>query len=156
MIIFWFYAKLNEKDVIFMTKSEYAIALHDRGCNCAQSVACAFAKECGIDEMTLMKVTEAFGRGCGGMQGMCGALSGAIAVAGLKYADGNIEAPKTKENTYEIANKICETFKKKCGSLICCELKGTEPDKPLTPCPECIKIGVAIAAEVLEGKYENN
>ena len=28
-----------------MTKQEKAIELHDRGCNCAQAVACAFAKE---------------------------------------------------------------------------------------------------------------
>ncbi|MBQ4151132.1 MAG: C_GCAxxG_C_C family protein [Clostridia bacterium] len=139
-----------------MTKKEYAIELHDRGCNCAQSVVCSFAKECGIDETTLMKLSEAFGRGAGGMQGMCGALSGALMIAGIKYADGNIEAPKSKATTYSIAAKACEEFKNKCGSLICSELKGIESGKPLFPCPECIKVGTMIAENILGEKYDNN
>ena len=65
-----------------MNKYEYAAELHSRGCNCAQSVLCAFAKEIGKDEATLMQLSEGFGLGCGGMDSMCGALSGAIMVAG--------------------------------------------------------------------------
>lgn len=33
-----------------MTKKELAIAYHDKKFNCAQAVACAFAKEVGADE----------------------------------------------------------------------------------------------------------
>ena len=139
-----------------MKKKEYAIELHDRGCNCAQSVFCAFAKECGLDEATMMKVSEAFGLGCGGMEGICGALSGALMVAGIKNADGNIVSPKSKKNTYAIAKKMCESFKKSCGSLICKELKGVESGKPLIPCPECIKVGIEIAEKVIGGEYDNH
>ncbi|MBQ4150495.1 MAG: C_GCAxxG_C_C family protein [Clostridia bacterium] len=139
-----------------MNKKEYAISLHDRGCNCAQSVLCAFADECGIDEVTLMKLSEAFGRGGGGMNAMCGALSGALMVASTKYADGNIEAPNSKNTTYAIAEKICADFEKKCGSLVCKELKGIESGKVLTPCPECIEIGVELAKKALGGEYDNN
>lgn len=139
-----------------MTKKEYAIELHDRGCNCAQSVLCAFAKECGVSEDILMKSAEAFGLGAGGMQGMCGALSGALTVAGMKYADGNINAPKSKKTTYAVAKRVCEDFKEKCGSLICAELKGVESGKPLIPCPECIKIGVELAEKIIGGGYDNN
>lgn len=139
-----------------MTKKEYAVMLHDRGCNCAQSVACSFANECGISEEILMKTAEGFGLGGGGMQGMCGALSGALMIAGLKYADGNIEAPRSKKHTYAIAKQICADFKSRCGSLICAELKGAESGKPLIPCPVCIEIGVQLAADVLEGKYDND
>lgn len=139
-----------------MDRKEYAISLHDRGCNCAQSVICAFSKECGMDDATLMKMSEAFGRGCGGTHGVCGALSGALMVAGMKYADGNIEAPKTKLTTYDVAEKMCDEFKAKCGSLICAEIKGIESGKPLISCPECIKTGVEIAENILGGKYDNN
>lgn len=139
-----------------MDKKEYAISLHDRGCNCAQSVACAFAKELCVNEEILMKVSEGLGRGFGGMQGVCGALSGAVMVAGLKYADGNIEAPKTKQTTYGVADKMCKEFEAKCGSLICAELKGINGGKPLISCPECIKTGVEIAESMLGGKYDNN
>ena len=137
-----------------MQKHEYAAELHTRGCNCAQSVACAFAEELGMDTETVMKIAEGFGLGCGGMQSMCGALSGAIMVAGAKTADGNIEAPKTKKNTYAIAKKLCDAFEKECGALLCRDLKGTDTGKVLMPCPKCIEIGVRLAEEVLGGKYD--
>lgn len=137
-----------------MNKYEYAQELHGRGCNCAQSVVCAFAKELGTDEKTLMRVAEGFGLGCGGMQGMCGALSGAVMVAGLRYADGNIEAPKTKKNTYAVAKQLCEAFQNECGALLCHEIKGVETGKVLMPCPKCIDVGVRLAEEILGGKYD--
>lgn len=43
-----------------MTKQEKAIELHDRGCNCAQAVACAFAEEIGVPEETLFAAAEGF------------------------------------------------------------------------------------------------
>lgn len=139
-----------------MNKYEYAITLHDRGCNCAQSVLCAFAKECEMDEKTLMKLSEGFGLGGGGMAAMCGALSGALMVASVKYADGNIEAPKSKKTTYAIAKQICADFEKECAALICADLKGVKSGKPLTPCPKCIEIGVKLAEKALGGSYDNN
>ena len=42
-----------------MTKKELAIANHDKKFNCAQAVACAFAKEVGVDEKTLFQATRA-------------------------------------------------------------------------------------------------
>ena len=33
-----------------MTKKELAIALHDKGYNCCQSVVCAFKDELGVDK----------------------------------------------------------------------------------------------------------
>ena len=39
-----------------MTKKELAIALHDKGYNCCQSVVCAFKDELGVDEETLFTV----------------------------------------------------------------------------------------------------
>ena len=67
-----------------MTKKELAIAYHDKKFNCAQAVACAFAKEVGADEKTLFRAAEGLGLGMGGMEGTCGALSGAILLAGMK------------------------------------------------------------------------
>ena len=67
-----------------MTKQEKAIELHDRGCNCAQAVACAFAEEIGVPEETLFAAAEGFGLGMGGMEATCGAVSGAVMLAGFK------------------------------------------------------------------------
>lgn len=132
-----------------MTKKELAIAKHDIKFNCAQAVACAFAEEIGVDEKVLFTATEGFGLGMGGMEGTCGALSGAIMLAGLKNSDGNITDPGTKAETYKLSKEMVNRFKEKCGSTICKELKGIETGKVLCSCPDCICNGVEVVQEVL-------
>lgn len=51
--------------------------------NCAQAVFIPFAKECGIDQETANAVASQFGSGMG-MGSVCGALTGALMVLGLK------------------------------------------------------------------------
>lgn len=133
-----------------MDKKELAIALHDKKFNCCQAVACAFAEEVGIDEATLFKIGEGFGLGMGCMEGTCGALSGAIMLAGLKNSDGNTSAPATKADTYKLSKELLQKFVEKTGSSVCKELKGVETSKMLCSCPDCIKIGVEVAQEVLK------
>ena len=133
-----------------MDKKELAIALHDKKFNCCQAVACAFAEEVGIDEATLFKIGEGFGLGMGCMEGTCGALSGAIMLAGLKNSDGNIDAPATKADTYKLSKELLQKFVEKTGSSVCKELKGVETGKMRCSCPDCIKIGVEVAQEVLK------
>lgn len=132
-----------------MNKKELAIALHDKKFNCCQAVACAFAEEIGVDEQVLFKAGEGFGLGMGCMAGTCGALSGAIMLAGFKNSDGNIENPGTKASTYQISRQLFESFKEKCGSTICRELKGMDTGKVICTCPDCICNGVEVVQEVL-------
>lgn len=132
-----------------MTKKELAIAKHDKKYNCAQAVACAFAEEIGVDEKILFTANEGFGLGMGGMDGTCGALSGAIMLAGFKNSDQNIENPGTKAETYKLSKEMVNRFKEKTGSTICKELKGIETGKVLCSCPDCICKGVEVAEEVL-------
>lgn len=132
-----------------MDKKELAIALHDRKFNCCQAVACAFAQETGVDVATLFKAGEGFGLGMGCMDGTCGALSGAILVAGFLNSDGNIDAPATKADTYKLSKEMLSRFREKCGSTVCRELKGVDTGKMLCSCPDCIKNGVEVVEEVL-------
>lgn len=132
-----------------MTKKEAAIAYHDKNYNCCQAVVCAFAEETGIDQETLFKACEAFGLGMGGMDATCGALSGAVMLAGLKNSDGNLKNPSTKRDTYRLASEIVKRFKEKTGGTICRELKGVDTGKMLCSCPDCIRCGVETAEEVL-------
>ncbi len=132
-----------------MTKKELAIAKHDIKFNCAQAVACAFAEEIGVDEKVLFTALEGFGLGMGGMEGTCGALSGAIMLAGLKNSDGNINAPATKAETYKLSKEMVTRFTEKTGSTVCKELKGIETGKVLCSCPDCICKGVEVVEEVL-------
>ena len=132
-----------------MTKKEEAIALHDKKYNCAQAVACAFAKEVNVDMEALFKACEGFGLGMGGMCGTCGAVSGAVMLAGFVNSDGNIDDPKTKADTYKLSKEITKRFEEKNGSLVCKDLKGIETGTPLRSCPDCIMDAVEIVSEVL-------
>lgn len=132
-----------------MDKKEVAIAYHDRKFNCCQAVACAFAKEAGVDEALLFRMGEGFGLGMGGMEGTCGALSGAILLAGLKNSDGDVNDPKTKASTYQLSKELLNRFREKTGSTVCKELKGVETGNMLCSCPDCIRYGVEVVQEVL-------
>ena len=133
-----------------MTKKELAIAYHNQKYNCAQAVARAFAEEAGIDKELLFKVCEGCGLGMGGMEGTCGAVTGAVILAGLKNSDGNFENPGTKAATYQLSREIVKQFREKNGTSICGELKGIETGKVLRSCPDCIMDAVEIVEDVLK------
>ena len=65
-----------------------ALELHHSGYNCAQSVVCALSDLTDMDEDTLFRVAEGFGGGMGGFTETCGALSGAVAILGLRRGRG--------------------------------------------------------------------
>ena len=132
-----------------MNKKELAISLHDQKYNCAQSVACAFASELNIDPQILFKVCEGFGLGMGCMNGTCGAISGAIALLGLKNSDGNLDTPATKAKTYQLSKELLLRFEEKNGSTICRELKGIGTGEVLRSCPGCIE-DVELVEEILQ------
>ena len=132
-----------------MDKKELAIRLHNKKYNCCQSVACAFCEEIGVDEQILFKAGEGFGLGMGCMEGTCGAVSGAVMLAGFKNSDGNLEAPGTKASTYRLSARLMEAFEKRCGSTVCKELKGVDTGTPLCSCPDCIRTGVELVQEML-------
>ncbi len=132
-----------------MDKKEKAIELHDRRFNCCQAVACAFAKEAGMDEVTMFRACEGFGLGMGGMDATCGALSGAVMLAGIINSDGNVDSPATKACTYALSREVVNRFKEKTGSTVCRELKGVDTGRMLCSCPDCIRCGVEVVQEVL-------
>ena len=131
-----------------MSKQEMAAELHSKGYNCSQLVACVFADEAGVSKEILFKANEGFGAGAGTMEGICGALSGAIMIAGLKNSSGNLEKPDSKASTMKISKQLVTTFKDRVGSLYCCEIKGNNPEKRvLCSCDDCIKHGVKLIEE---------
>ena len=100
-----------------MTKMELASQLHSNNYNCAQSVACVFADEVNIPKEVLFKATEGFGAGVGTMEGICGALSGAVMIAGLKNSTANLEKPDSKASTMKISKQLITNFKDRVGSI---------------------------------------
>lgn len=130
---------------------EKAVELHKNGYNCAQSVVCAFADEFGADMETTFRISEGFGGGIGDMQGMCGALSGAIMAVSLANSEGT-ENKKTKGKTYSAAKEMKKKFEGEIGSVICKEIKGLETGKVLRSCSGCVEEGAAIVVEYLDSR----
>lgn len=126
-----------------------AAALHKKGYNCAQAVACAYCDLFGADEKEVFRMTEGFGLGMGDMKCTCGAVTGAVALAGLKNSDVQLDAPKTKGSTYKIAKQLTAAFKEKNQSVICADLKGVETGQMLRSCPGCIEDACRIVEEYL-------
>ena len=127
------------------------IELHDLGYNCAQAVACAYCDLTGTDVKTALCAMEGFGAGMGGLCATCGAVSGAIFLAGMKNADGVVEAPRSKGRTYQLSKAIVDAFLAKNGTIVCKELKAKDPvtGEQRRSCADCIMDAAAIAEEIL-------
>lgn len=123
--------------------------LHRKGYSCSQSVAVACADLVDVPKEILFRATEGFGAGMGTMDGVCGALSGGLLIAGLKNSSANLDKPNSKASTMKISRAMLTSFREKCGSIICRELKGVDTGKVLCPCSECISHGVEVVEENL-------
>lgn len=124
---------------------------HQSGYNCAQAVACAFSEALGLDEDMVFRMAEGFGAGMGSMQGTCGAVTGAVMLAGLKNSQGSHNVG-TKGSTYQLSKEIIEEFEQKNGSSICKDLKGLETKQMLRSCSGCIEDAVKIVQKVVLGE----
>ena len=130
-----------------MNRCEQAVENHKNGCNCAQAVACVFAEETGCTKDQLFRLSEAFGGGMGGTQGVCGAVSGMVFVAGAVKSYGISKLPETnKKESYDSGRKLMEEFEKRVGTIMCSEIKG----KQLCSCDGCIEKAVEIVEAFLE------
>lgn len=138
------------------SRAEEADERHQRGYNCAQAVACTYADLVGVSEREAFRSTEGFGLGMGGMEGTCGALTGACYLVGLATSDGNVESPGTKCGSYALSREIVRRFGEQNGSVSCRELKGVGSDHgPLRPCPGCIADACAFVEDVLfSGQFD--
>ena len=123
--------------------------LHRKGYSCSQSVAVACSDFVDVPKEFLFRATEGFGAGMGTMDGVCGALTGGLLIAGLKNSTGNLDNPKSKASTMKISKAMLTGFREKCGSIICRELKGVDTGKMLCSCPDCISHGVEVVEENL-------
>lgn len=121
--------------------------LHRKGYSCSQSVAVACADMVDVPKEFLFKSTEGFGAGMGTTDGVCGALTGALLIAGLKNSTAHLDNPKSKSSTMKISKAMLTSFREKSGAIICRELKGIDTGKMICSCPDCIKHGVEVVEE---------
>ena len=133
--------------------TQRAVELFMEGKNCSQAVFVAFATDLGLTEEMALAVSVGLGGGVGRMREVCGAVSGAAMVVGLKNPQYD------KGEAYEKVRLIADEFQKTNHSIICKELLGlSQPEKSSVPeerTPEyyqkrpCVKI-VEDAAKATE------
>ena len=147
-----------------ITKQEKARALFmERGFNCAQAVAAAFAEEMGITETEAVRLASPFGGGFGRLREVCGAFSGMMMVLGscCGYDDPSVKTAKPE--LYEKVRLLASRFEEENGSIICRELLGLEkgevggepaertPEFYRTrPCVKCIESAAQIIDEFIK------
>lgn len=101
-----------------MNNPDKAVANFEKGMNCAQSVISVYGPQYGLDPDLCVRIASAFGGGIGHTQGICGAVTGAIMVIGLKHGKGTAERDR-RDHINALARQFIEEFKKRNGGVMC-------------------------------------
>lgn len=143
-----------------MNRADRAIELFNNNFNCSQAVFTVFATEYGISEELALKLATSFGGGARSGE-MCGAVSGALMVLGLKYGHFNAENNEQKQKAYSLVNEFVNRFKEINRSIVCRDLLGYDLSKPdefeiiaskglcKTICPNMVRSAVDILEQML-------
>ena len=145
-----------------MNQSEEANRQFIGGLNCCQAVLNTFAPQMGLDENLALKLASGFGGGIGRTGHICGAVSGAIAVLGLRYGNTDPNNSEAKSQMYAIVQEFMEKFKAKHHSILCSDLIGydlstdaghkaaAEAKVFRTICPQLVSDAAQIVESMLE------
>ena len=107
-----------------MNKPELASDYLKKGYNCAQSVIKAYAGDVGMNEEEAVKMASALGGGIGRTGNICGAVSGAALVIGMKFGSTDNTDKHSRDKAYQKANELLEKFSAQNKSVLCKELLG--------------------------------
>jgi len=113
-----------------MSRAEDAVSCFNEGFMCSQAILSAYAGQFGIDRENALRVSAAFGGGMGRMGEICGAVTGAFMVIGLKYGRIMVKDTKSHEKTNRLVREFVDKFKSLNGSIVCRELLGCDLSTP--------------------------
>lgn len=140
-------------------RAETAVQSFLRSMNCAQAVVEVYAQEAGISEETARRVAAAFagGMGCGEI---CGAVSGALIVLGLKFGKTKPRDSMADRRTFAKVEEFMAEFNRRHGAVQCSRLLGVDMSTAQglkearkngyfhTVCPENVRSAVQILGEI--------
>ena len=105
-----------------MNKSEIASDYMKKGYNCAQSIMKAYAGEVGMNQEDAIRMASVLGGGVGRNGHICGAVSAAALIIGMKFGTIDPVDFPAKEKAYNKANELLEKFSAENKSVLCKEL----------------------------------
>ena len=144
------------------SKAKNSVQIFDRGFNCAQAVLCSHCEKYGLAEDIAKRVSCGFGAGMGYNSEVCGAVTGALMLIGLKNGKYLESDNESKEKTYNFVKEFIEKFKKEFGTINCTELIKYDLSKKENLlrakssgifnelCPVFVKRSVELTEEILE------
>jgi C_GCAxxG_C_C family probable redox protein len=144
-----------------MTKTDDALACFMSGFTCSSAVFSAFSGELGLDPETAKKCSCGFGAGISKTGNLCGAVSGAILVIGLKFGKTKKGDDAATEKTRALVRQFLHEFKERHGSFNCTELLGYDLSNPdeyeraresrlfVTKCPDLVRDAADILEKIL-------
>lgn len=111
-------------------KVEAAVACFREGFNCSQAILSTWGGDFGLGRETALRVASGFGGGMAGQGEVCGAVTGALIVIGLKHGQTDAKDKETKEKNYSRIQELTRCFRSRNGSLLCRELLGCDLTTP--------------------------
>ena len=113
-----------------MTKSDDAFQCFMSRFTCSAAVFSAFSNDLDLDPDTAKKVACGFGAGISRTGNICGAVTGAIMVIGLKYGKTQADDDAATEKTRTLVRQFIHEFSHKNGSVNCTDLLGYDMSDP--------------------------
>ena len=149
-----------------MDKQTCACEFFKNGFMCSQSVLAAFCEDYGLPKETAFKLTRFLGAGYAYRGEVCGAVSGALMVYGLKYGSADPNDTHSKEIVDRLSREHIAEFIRQFGSLQCKDILGYDVSIPAQleesrktgifqeRCPLFIKASVTILEQALKKQQD--
>lgn len=140
-------------------KTDAAVHCFGEGFNCAQAILSTYGVAFGLQRETALRTAAAFGAGMGLRGEVCGAVTGALMVIGLRHGYTETTDKGAKGRTYELVRDLTGRFQTTHGTILCRELLGCDLSTAegmatarregyfTERCPRFVRT----AAEILEG-----
>jgi C_GCAxxG_C_C family probable redox protein len=147
-----------------MTKADDAHRCFISRFTCSAAVFSTFSEELGLNPDTAKKIACGFGAGISKTGNICGAVSGAILVIGLKYGKTVADDDAATEKTRALVRQFIHAFTEKNGSVNCTELLGYNLSDPaayarardeelfVTKCPLLVRDAAEIVDTILKNE----
>jgi C_GCAxxG_C_C family probable redox protein len=149
----------NEKNANLV---EEAVSQLGQKFNCAQAICSTFGPTLGLPRSTALAMSCALGAGVAYESEVCGAVSGALLMIGLKFGGALESDLKEKAEVMNRAKDFVARFKSANGSIVCRQLLGSDLRTAeglkcardeglfLKMCPGLVRSSAATLAEILQ------
>src|SRR5665647_1455446 len=106
-----------------MTKADDAVRFFSK-VSTARSLFSRSLRDFGLDRDVARRISQGFGAGIARTDKMCGSLSAAIMVIGLRYGGIRADDVAAKEKSYAVVGEFLNKFREHHGSVACTDLLG--------------------------------